>query len=122
MRTAAQRIAAYAARMQSSLIDPVLSAMNAQAKANFAAYANEFVPRQQQLRDLLDATGLTANKYLVYEAFNHEVYSAWRRLSGKSLVEEAKVLVAKYKGMGAVEANLKAILQNVWGITIPATP
>jgi len=120
MRTAAQRIAAYRARMQSSLIDPVLQAISGLASANYAAYANEFVPKQQALRQLLDAAGYTANKYLIYEAFNAELYGVWRRLSGESLVAEADVLVDKYVAMGAVEATLRSIASSIWGITFPS--
>jgi hypothetical protein len=42
MKTDAQRIAHYNARMLSSLVDPTLSAVNTMAVENFSAYATDF--------------------------------------------------------------------------------
>ncbi len=122
MKTADQRIAHYRARMQSTQIDPVITAIRTQAIQNFGEYANEFVPKQEQLRAVLDGEGLTANKYFAYEAFNMEIYGLWNRISGPSLREEAAILVAKYKAWGCDEDLLKKICTTVWGIQMPAPP
>ena len=75
MRTTLQRSAKYKARMLSSLIDPVLSAVQALAAANFDTYVNEFVPNQLALRVILNAEGVDIIDVLAYEAFHGEVYA-----------------------------------------------
>jgi hypothetical protein len=122
MRTAQQRIAHYRARMQSSQIDPVLNAIKTQAVANFTAYANEFVPRQEQLRGLMDNEGISPVMYFIYEAFNMEMYGIWNRMSGDSLTEEVEILVAKYKAFGGDEAFLKTIANTIWNAGIVTPP
>jgi hypothetical protein len=118
MRTAQQRVAHYKARMQSSQIDPVINAIKTQAVANFSAYANEFVPRQEQLRGLMDNEGISPVLYFIYEAFNMEMYGIWNRMSGNSLTNEASILVAKYKAFGGDESFLVNVANTIWNAGI----
>jgi hypothetical protein len=118
MRSAAQRIAAYNARMQSSQIDPVLTAVNDQQKANFAAYVGDFYPYQLLLRDWLNDEGIHGVLAFQFEAFNGECYSAHRRFSGPSLAAQITVLADKYEDMGVTRADLVEIALSVWGVTI----
>lgn len=119
MKTDAQRIAHYNARMLSSLIDPTLSAMQTAAVGNFAAYTTDFYPKQQQLRTLLDGWGISTPVYFHYEAFNNEMYHISKVASGPSAVLMATALVAKYVSMFLVAANLKEICLTVYSITVP---
>jgi hypothetical protein len=119
MRTDAQRIAAYNARMLSSLVDPTLSAVNTMACDNFATYATDFYAAQQQLRVLLDGWGIATPQYFAYEAFNGEMYHLSKVASGPSAVLMATALVAKYVSMFLVAANLKAICLDIYSITVP---
>lgn len=119
MRTDAQRIAKFNARMQSSLVDPTLSAIQAMAVGNFAAYATDFYAKQQQLRALLDGWGISTPAYFGYEAFNGEMYHLSKVASGPSAVIMATALVAKYVSMFLVAANLKAIALDIYSITVP---
>lgn len=96
MRTSAQRIAKYNARMLSSLVDPTLSAVNAMQQANFAAYENEFYPLQVQLRALLNAFNLTPWAILSYEAFHGEMYALSKSYDGTLLAARATILVDKW--------------------------
>lgn len=118
MRTAAQRIAKYEARMQSTQIDPVLANINVQQMANFAIYELDFYPRQVKLRDILDTQVLLPSQYIRYEAFAGEMYALIRRSTGAAAVQEATVLVAKYTGPCPAPV-LKAIALTVFGITVP---
>jgi hypothetical protein len=104
--------------MQSSQIDPVLNAIKTQAVANFTAYANEFVPRQAQLRGLMDNEGISPVLYFIYEAFNMEMYGIWNRMSGDSLTNEARILVEKYKAFGGDESFLVNIANTIWNAGI----
>lgn len=121
MKTDAQRIARYNARMQSSLIDPTLSQINALAKANFATYENDFYPLQVQLRVLLDGYGIPTSLYASYEAYNGELYHLSKVASGASAIAMGSIIELKYQtwlGIGAA-ANLKEIASVLYGIIIP---
>jgi len=117
MRTAAQRIAKYNARMQSTQLDPVLVVMNEQQAANHTAHVLYFYPRQQALRDLLSGQGLTTTEMFAYEAYNGELYHLVRTGAvGTALVAEKEVLVAKYTAAGLTPALLQSIALTVWEI------
>lgn len=123
MRTAAQRIAKYNARMVSSLLDPVRTAVTAVAQTNYEAYAIEFVPRQEALRTILDAAGIDPARFAPYEAYNGELYHAWKTTSGASLIIAASAIEGRWAhasrlGVGAA-ALLKQIANTVWSIIIP---
>lgn len=118
MRSSEQRIAAYNARMQSTQIDPVLTAVQTLAQANFASYIGEFYPFQSALRDWMNDEGIHGNVAFGLEAFNGEMYSAYRRFQGPSLAAQATVLVDKYEDLGFTRADLIEIALNVWGVTV----
>jgi len=105
--------------MQSSLIDPVLSAMQAQQQANFAAYTNEFVPYQVELRNWLSLKGFTGMIVFKYEALNGECYRAWRAFSGEARIAEFTALKAKYVAWGLVALDVSAMQLQVWSVIVP---
>ncbi len=116
MRTAAQRIAAYQNRMQSTQIDPVLTAVNAMAGENHTAHVLYFYPKQVALRDLLDGEGITPTEFFKYEAYNGELYSLVRRATGAAAIAEKDILVAKYTALGCDAALLASIALTVWDL------
>jgi len=123
MRTAAQRIAKYNARMVSSLLDPVRTALQTQQQNNYAAYATEFVPYQQQLRALLDGYGIDTSQYVFYEAYVGELYHVYKTSAGASAVIAATAIEGRWAhasrlGVGAA-ARLKAIALALFNIIIP---
>jgi hypothetical protein len=122
MRTLAERIAKYDARMQSSLIDPTLSAVNAQQKANFAAYEADFYPLQVAARAVLAGYSIPTPMYLAFEAYIGEIYALTKRFSGTGLTAAAQVITTKWAdaahlgvGNGPV---LIAIADTVFGLTV----
>lgn len=119
MRSAAQRIAAYDARMQSSQIDPALTAVNVQQMANHAAHVGAFYPKQLLLRDYFNAQGISGPLAFQYEAFNAEMYHASRSFDGPALIAEGVVLKAKYQALGLDALALSAICLQVWGVIVP---
>jgi len=123
VKTIAQRVAHYDARMQSSLIDPVLTARNAAAVANFTAYEVDFYPKQVALRAILVAAAIPTAQFAGYEAFHGKLYHLSKTTSGAGLVADATVLIAYWKaparlGAGA-EATLKLIAGTIYAIVIP---
>jgi len=105
--------------MQQSLIDPVLTAVNAQQLQNYQDYAIEFQPFQTELRNWLNAQGISSLLYFTWEALNGECYRAWRNFAGPSREAEFVVLQGKYVGYGLLAANIKAMVLAVWSVTIP---
>lgn len=127
MKTTAQRLAHYQARMVSSLIDPVLSAVNAAAITNFAAYLNIFVPNQFALRAILNDEDIPIIQIAAYEAFHGELYGLSRRFAGPTLQTAFCTLVAKWSDTAHLGATAETILERI-GADIytlsacPATP
>lgn len=126
MRTDAQRIARYEARMLSSLIDPTLAAVNAKAAVNFATYATDFYPNQVALRALLNAAGILPIKFGAYEAFHGQLYKLSRTCAGPSLAAAAAILIDKWSdashlGAGAI-ALLTQVANDIYHVSGLSTP
>jgi len=119
MRTDAQWIAAYNARMLSSLIDPTLAAKVTQQQANFAIYETDFYPKQVQLRTILDAQGAHNWQIGAYEAYHGELYHIAKVSSGTAAVAAATILVAKWEDLGLTAGILKLIANDIYGIVVP---
>lgn len=119
MRTTAQRIAAYEARMQSTQLDPTNAAVNALAKANFADYANEWVPKEQQMRALLNALSVPTIQFGWYTAYAGEMYHLWKTADGAAAVTTGTVIVTKWTTLGLNATALKTIAADLFNITIP---
>jgi len=113
MRTVLQRTNAYNARLQSSLIDPTLSAKAALQQANFETYANLFVPKQVGLRAILNEEGVFVIQVAAYEAFHGELWSASQKFSGPTLQIEFCILVAKWADTSHLGAGSQAILERI---------
>jgi hypothetical protein len=113
MRTSAQRIAKYNARMLSSLIDPTLTAVQTLQQANFGAYANDFVTKQEALRAIMSDEGVSVFTMAAYEAFHGELYSASRKYTGPALQAEFCILVAKWADTSHLGAAAQTILERI---------
>ncbi|HUX29549.1 MAG TPA: hypothetical protein VMV78_02850 [Thiobacillus sp.] len=113
MRTTAQRIAHYNARMLSSLVDPVLSAVSALAQANYATYVNVFVPKQEALRVILNDEGVAVTDFAAYEAFHGELYALSTRFAGPALQAAYCILVAKWADASHLDAAAQTILERI---------
>lgn len=123
MRTDSQRKAAYEARMLSTLLDPTGAAVVAKAIANYNAYADDFVPKQLQLRGILNdqAPGST-DVYAAFEAFHGELYHLSKVCAGPSLVKSAGFLTIKWSDASHLAGHLallKTIALDLYSITIP---
>jgi len=118
MVSAAKRIEHYNNRMQSSQVDPVLSATNAAQKANFAEYAIEWVAKQTLVHQYLDAQGALPSEYFNYNAYAGEIYHIYRGFSGAAAVAAAADMVIKYTGMGCTGARLRGIAL-IFNIVVP---
>ena len=133
MRTDAQRIARYNARMSATLLDPVRLAVITTQKARFAAYATEWVPLQQDLNTLLSNIGIPIIRFAAYTAFAGEIYHLTKHFQGQTLADACNVLVDKWSDVAhlgeagtdtsLVLPTLQAILSNVFHMMVaPVTP
>ena len=113
MRTTAQRIAKYNARMMSSLVDPTLTAVQSIQQANFSAYADDFVPKQEALRVILSDEGVSVIDFVSYEAFHGELYGASKKYTGPALQAEFCILVAKWADAANLGATAQTILERI---------
>lgn len=126
MKTEAHRVAAYNARMQSSLVDPTLSAKNQLQKDSFATYVADFYPNQVAMRAILSAAGINRVSIGAYEAYHGELYHATKVVEGDALVAAATDLITKWSDthhLGATAAaTLTLIATDVYHIVFPGTP
>lgn len=127
MRTTAQRYAKYTARMVSSLIDPVLSAVQTAQANNFLAYLTTFVPNQFALRVILNDEDIPQIQFAAYEAFHGELYHLSRSFTGPALQSAFCILVAKWSDVAHLGATAETILERIGAdiytlAACPATP
>jgi hypothetical protein len=127
MKTDAQRIARYNARMASALIDPVRVAVNPTQLANFAAYATNWVPLQIALNDLLSSGGIPIIQFGAYTAYAGELYHLTRSFTGATLADAFVTLKAKWSDSAHLGASASTML-NAIGVqvfhidVVPITP
>lgn len=113
MRTAAQRIAKYNARMQSSLIDPTLSAVSAAQQAAFQTYIEDFYPKQVQMRAVLETYSMPMPMIGAFEAFHGEIYHLYKTVSGTLLTAAMQVIVTKWADAIHLGPGNKAVLIDI---------
>lgn len=122
MRTAAQRIAKYNARMQSSLIDPTLSAANVPQQANYQAYIEDFYAKQVAMRTVLDGYSIPMPMIAGFEAFHGEIYHLYKSVSGVLLTAAMQVIVTKWADAMHLGVGNKPVLIDicltVYGIVV----
>lgn len=113
MRTCAQRKAKYDARMLSSLIDPVLSAVQTAQSNNYLAYLVSFYPNQLALRVILNDEGVSPIQVAAYEAYHGELFHLSRAFSGPTLQTQFCNLVAKWSDVAHLGAAAEPILLRI---------
>jgi len=116
MKTDAQRIARYNARMQSQLVGPAMATQLPTMVTNYGAYLDEFYLKQEACAQILSENDVALTLRFGYQAFNNEVYHATKVLSDDALATEVCILNAKYVALGLVEATLDLILVGVWSL------
>jgi hypothetical protein len=120
MVSAATRIAHYNARMVSSQIDPVLSAVVTTARANYAAHAIEWTDLLATVHQHLNDNNVDPSSWFLYDGFAGEMYHLTVKVgaTGGSAVACANDLCVKWEALGGGLARLKAIA-FLFGVTVP---
>ena len=119
MRTDVQRIAHYEARMQSTLLDPTVTAVQPLAVANYTAYVTEYYPFQVQLRTILQDESVKTYLFGMYEAMCGQFYHLYKVALGNPGVADFTVIQAKWTTRGTDATISKRIALDLFGVTIP---
>ena len=109
--------------MVSSQLDPVRAALVATQQSNYAGYATEFVPYQLKLRVELATLGIDTAQFVWYEAWNGEMYHAWKTTSGASLIKAGGAINGRWAHASRLgtskAATLVALSLAVWSVVMP---
>lgn len=120
MVSAADRILHFNNRLTSSQIDPVLAAVNASAKANYAAHAIEWTDLLASVHNHLNANGVNPASWFLYDGFAGEMYHLAVKVgaTGAGAIAAANSLCLKWEAFGGGLPRLKAIA-GLFDITVP---
>jgi hypothetical protein len=99
--------------MQSSLVDPTLSAMQAQQAQHYADYVDEFYPKQLALRAILSGYSMPQPMIAGFEAFHGEIFHLYKSVSGTLLTAGCQVMVTKWADTAHLGAGNKTILIKI---------
>jgi hypothetical protein len=119
MRSDVQRIANYEARMQSTLVDPTVTAIRDLAVANYQAYIVEFYPFQVQLRTILLDESVKSFLFGLYEAMTGQFYHLYKVALGNPGVADFTAMQVKWTARGTDATISKRIALDLFGVTIP---
>jgi hypothetical protein len=115
-------IAKYNAKYSPVEMDAMREAVKAMAVQNFTTYADEWEPKAQAIRDLLNVAGVASIDYFGYFAFANELYHVWKHFAGESASTEAATLIGKYVALGLTLSTLEGIRTSVFNIAAPSGP
>jgi hypothetical protein len=119
MKSDVLRIQHYEARMQSTLLDPTVTAVQPLAVANYTAYVTEYYPYQVQERTILLDEGVKSYLYGMYEAMTGQFYHLYKVALGNPLVADFTAIQAKWTARGTDATISKRIALDLFGVTIP---
>jgi hypothetical protein len=120
MASAEKMIESYDLRADASQFGAARTAQLTAMQARFAAYAQDYYPMEQQLRDVLASEAVQSALYFDYHAYFNEGYKAFTKFSGETLALKFAELVAKYTALGLVDTTLLEIRNTVFSVGAPA--
>ena len=92
-------------------------------KANAGVTFASIIAMEQQVRQVLNASGVVTIQYPFYLCFGREMWALERRgISGESLAIEAATLIAKWVAQGLTLGVLQAIRTDVFNVAAPVAP
>ena len=120
----AKRIANWDAKYDTAAIkahlDKIRPAMLSRVQAQFPAIS----AMELQVKQTLDALGVTVTTYPFYLSFGRELWHITHEteMSGESAAIEAAALIAKWVARGLTQSVLEAVRTQVFNIGPPASP
>jgi hypothetical protein len=118
-----RRINKWDAKFNTERIKGALDAMRPAMLSNVQAVFPQLALMEAQVKQTLDAAGVSLIQYPFYLCFGRELWSMGRKeISGESAAQAAAVLIAKWKARGLTQAVLEAIRTQVFNIGAPVGP
>jgi len=118
-----RRISNWDAKYNTERIKAVLDDKRDAMFSRFAAVVPALVTMETEVKQTLDALGVSTIDYPFYLSFGREV---WRlidhEVSGESLAIEVAILIDKWVGRGLTQSVLEAIRTQVFNVSAPVGP
>ncbi|HDQ99040.1 MAG TPA: hypothetical protein ENN51_01955 [candidate division WOR-3 bacterium] len=119
----AQRIAKWNAKYDTGRIKATLDELRDRMYMNVQSVFPMLTSMEEQVRQTLDADGVSVIQYPFYLSFGREVWARIRRgMSGNSLALEVATLVAKWTARGLSPSTLENVRFQVFNVSAPVGP
>jgi len=101
-------------------LDDLLPSMKSHVEAQFVSIAS----MESQVKQTLDASGVSVIQYPFYLDFGRELWHMTHQteMSGESAAQEAAVLIAKWVARGLTQSVCQAVRTQVFNIGAPIAP
>ena len=119
-----KRIAKWNAKFNTervkATLDDLLPGMKSHVEAQFVSISS----MEGQVKQTLDAVGVSVIQYPFYLDFGRELWHMTHQveMSGESAAQEAAVLIAKWVARGLTQSVLEAVRTDVFSIGAPVGP
>jgi hypothetical protein len=118
-----KRIAEWNAKYNTERIKAMLDDMRPNMLANVTAVFPLIASMEQQVKQVLDSSGVDTTDYPGYLAFGRQVWALTRKdVSGESLALAVAIQIAKWVARGYTQAVLQAIRSEVFNVGAPIAP
>jgi len=116
-----QRIAKWNAKFKTDRVKAILDDQLTNMAGNVQAVFPLITAMELQVKQTLDALGVSIAQYAYYLDFGRELWRLTRKdISGETAAMEADVLLQKWVARGLTQAVLEAIRTQVFNIVAPA--
>ena len=116
----AQRIAKWNAKFNTERIKGTLDDSRERMYTNVQAVFPQITSMEEQVKQVLDSSGISTSFYGLYLDFGRQMWSLERRgVSGDSLAKEAATLIGKWVSRGLTAAILETIRSQVFNVPAP---
>jgi len=118
MRTDAQRIDKYGAKVVPATVGLKFGAQLPTMPGNFTAFANDFVPMQMLVNNVCAVEGVRPIEAGGYQAFAAKVWKTAKTTADPTLTNIVTGLGIQFAARGLTGATLVKIADQVFGLTI----
>ena len=118
-----KRIAKWNAKYNTERIKAMLDEMRPNMLANVTAVFPLIASMEQQVKQVLDGSGVDTTDYPGYLSFGRQIWALTRKdVSGESLAKAVAILITKWTARGYTQAVLQAIRTDVFNVAAPVAP
>ena len=118
-----KRIANWDTKFDTTRIKAIIDAKRPVMLEHVNAVYTSIALMETQVKQTIDASGVSTIQYPFYLCFGREMWSKCRKeMSGESLAIEAAVLIAKWVARGLAQPVLQAIRSEVFNVPAPSGP